>query len=222
MAINKTRKRRATAPAGDGKAKRTVLCRDSLPWLEGQKGALDSVVASIPEMEEVGLKKEAYVEFFRKAARLCLEAVKPTGYCVFLQTDRKKAGWIDKAYLIADEAEKADVKMLWHKIALRVDVGKKDIFRPGYSHMLCFSKKGTVGPLLPDVVARGSVTYKHAFGLDAVRLVIGYLKAQGVKHVVDPFVGSGTTLAVANEAGLKATGLDIDKKQCAAAAKLKL
>jgi hypothetical protein len=79
-----------------------------------------------------------------------------------------------------------------------------------------------VGPLLPDVVERGSVSYKHAFGLEAVRLVIGYLKAQGVKHVVDPFVGSGTTVAVANEAGLKATGLDIDKKQCAAAATMKL
>jgi hypothetical protein len=211
-----------TRKKGMPKAQRKILCRDSLPWLAEQKGMLDSVVASIPEMEEVGLKKDAYVEFFRKAARLCLEAVKPTGFCVFLQTDRKKAGWIDKSYLIADEAAAVGSKMLWHKIALRVDVGKKDIFRPGYSHMLCFSVKGPVGPLLPDVVARGSVSYKHAFGLEAVRLVIGYLKAQGVKHVVDPFVGSGTTVAVANEAGLKATGLDIDKKQCAAAAKMKV
>jgi hypothetical protein len=46
-------------------------------------------------------KKVDYVVFFLKAGRLCLEAVKDTCYCVFLQTDRKHMGWIDKAYYLA-------------------------------------------------------------------------------------------------------------------------
>jgi hypothetical protein len=214
MSGRKTQKKKRAAQ------RRTILCRDSLPWLAGQKGKLDAVVASIPEMDEVGLKEDDYVVFFRKAGRLCLEAVKDTGYCVFLQTDRKHNGWIDKAYFLADEAQKLGINMIWHKIALRVDVGKSDIFRPGYSHMLCFSKKGKIKPIMPDVIERGAVTYENAFGIEAVKMVMEFLKANGVKHITDPFVGSGTTVAIANALGLKATGLDIDRSQCKKAEKL--
>ena len=40
--------------------------------------------------------------------------------------------------------------------------------------------------------------------------------------MVDPFCGSGTTLAVANEMGLDAIGVDIAKKYCEMARKLKI
>lgn len=170
-------------------------------------------------MEEVGLKPAPYEEFFRRACRLCIDAVKPKGYVVFLQTDRKHHGWIDKSYLAIDEALKAGAKLIWHKIALRVQPGRRDLFRPGYSHMLCFSKEGKVGTLLPDVIERGEVAYTHAFGMDAVKMVVEYLKGQGIRHITDPFVGSGTTLRVAGSMGLNSTGIDIDPKQCRAALK---
>jgi hypothetical protein len=80
--------------------------------------------------------------------------------------------------------------------------------------MLCYSKKGKVGPVFPDVLERGSVTYENAFGMDAVAAVLEYVKKQGAKTVVDPFVGSGTTVALANKMGLKGIGVDIDPKQC--------
>jgi len=201
--------------------KRTIYCQDAIPWLEKQT-SLDSIVTSIPEMDEVKMTFKDYVPFFRNAARLCLEAVKDKGYCIFLQTDRKYKGWVDKSYLISDEAQKLGIRMIWHKIALRTEVGKADIFRPTYSHMLCYSKKGAIGIPVTDVVQRGEVTYANGFGIDAVKLVIQFLKKHKIKTVTDPFVGSGTVVAVANALGLNGIGVDIDKKQCAKAKALQV
>jgi hypothetical protein len=216
MATRKTATRKAKK-----KPNRVIYCQDAIPWLQTQT-KLDSIVTSIPEMDEVKLSFAEYVPFFRNAARLCLEAVKVKGYCIFLQTDRKYKGWVDKSYLITDEAQKLGIRMIWHKIALRTEVGKADIFRPTYSHMLCYSKEGAIGIPVTDVIARGNVTYANGFGIDAVKLVIQFLKKHKIKTVVDPFVGSGTVVAVANSMGLKGIGVDIDKKQCAKAKVLQI
>ena len=195
------------------KTDRQIICKDAIDWLKTQKN-LDCIVTSVPEMEEVHLSKDKYVVFLKDAAKLCMEAVKDTGYVIFLQTDRKQKGWIDKSYIISDAAASLKIPMIWHKIALRQNVGTSGLFRPTFSHMLCYSKKGKVGPVFPDVLERGSVTYENAFGMDAVAAVLEYVKKQGAKTVVDPFVGSGTTVALANKMGLKGIGVDIDPKQC--------
>jgi hypothetical protein len=200
---------------------RVILCQDAIPWLETQS-KLDSIVTSIPEMDELGISFKDYVPFFRNAAALCLKAVKDKGYCIFLQTDRKYKGWVDKSFLISDEAAKLGMRMIWHKIALRTEVGKTDLYRPTYSHMLCYSKEGAIGIPVPDVVYRGDVTYENAFGIDAVKLVLEFLKKHKIKKIVDPFVGSGTIVALANAYGMKAVGVDIDKKQCKKAKELKI
>jgi len=215
--IRKTRRRQT---GGRNKTiKRTVYCRDSFPWLKAHPGSQAAIVTSIPEMDEIKNKSKNnlvfYENFFRTAAAACLTATAPSGYTIFLQTDRKYDGWIDKTYWLIDEAKKQGRRLIWHKIALRTTPGKIDLYRPGYSHMLCFSATAPVGKPLPDVVDRGSVTYPNAFGRSAVELAIQYLVDAGVKSVVDPFSGSGTTLAVANAAGLSAVGFDIDKKMCA-------
>ena len=168
------------------------------------------------------MKYEAYLVFFRNAARLCLEATKPTGYTVFLQTDRKHNGWLDKSYYIQDEAQKLGIRLLWHKIALRTQPGKTDLYRPTYSHMLCFSKKGAIGTPFPDVIERGTISYQNAFGVEAVKAVVGYVKGRGITSVTDPFVGSGTTLAVAELFGLPSIGVDIDEEQCIKARQMTL
>lgn len=201
---------------------RTVICMDGLQWLRSQTEAQPSIVTSIPDMSEVGLKYDAYIEFLRTAARLCLEATLTDGYTVFLQTDRKHNGWLDKSYIIQDEARAIGHRLLWHKIVLRTAVGKTDLFRPTYSHMLCFSRKGPVGKPFPDVLDRGSVTYSNGFSIEAVRTVVGYLRDRGIQSVADPFVGSGTTLAVAESVGLSSVGVDIVPAQCKKARTLRI
>ena len=80
--------------------------------------------------------------------------------------------------------------------------------------MLCSSKKGKIGKPVPDVINRGATTYSNGFGIAAVQLAVEYVKSRGITTVYDVFVGSGTTLAVANEMGLDAVGVDIDQSQC--------
>lgn len=201
---------------------RQVFCGDALQWLPKHKEEFSCIMASLPEMEELGLKPSEYEDWFRKAAKLCLEAVKENGYCIFLQTDRKHHGLIDKQYLVTDEAYKLSFHTVWKKVSLKREVGKTDLYRPTFSHMTCFTKKGKIGKPIPDVVYGGDTTYTHAFGIDAVALCIQYVKGVGVKSVVDPFCGSGTTLAVANAMGLDAVGVELDKKYCEMARKLKI
>ena len=59
------------------KKDREVICADALKWLEQQKG-LDCIVTSIPEMEEVKLKEDAYRLFMAEAVRKALRATKDT------------------------------------------------------------------------------------------------------------------------------------------------
>lgn len=202
-------------------ALRKVFCQDALKWLSTNINN-ECIITSMPEMEEVNLKIKEYEVFFRSAAKACFLSMNPDGYCIFLQTDRKYHGWVDKGYWITDEARGLGFHTVWKKVALTKEVGKADLFRPTYSTMLCFTKGGNVGKLFPDVIYSGDKTYTHAFGVEAVTLCIEYVKSQGVKGVVDPFCGSGTTLAVANKLGLSAIGVDISKESCAAARKLKI
>lgn len=173
-------------------------------------------------MSEVQLKYDAYILFLRTATRLCLEATAEKGYTIFLQTDRKHHGWMDKTYFIMDEAFKSGYTLVWHKIALRKEPGTTDLFRPTYSHMLCFTKAGGNGKPLPDVIHGGSISYDNAFGIEAIKLAMQFLKQQGIRSVYDVFVGSGTTLAVAEQFRLSSFGIDIDEVQCKKAKIFKL
>ncbi len=199
---------------------RKVHCDDALQWLPKQTG-LDAILTSLPEMEEMKMNVKEYEAFFRDAASKCFESVSEDGYCIFMQTDRKHNGLLDKSYWLTDEARELGFHTVWRKIALKRDVGKVDLFRPTFSYMLCFTKKGKVGKPLPDVIVAGETTYTHGFGIEAVKLCVDFVKSSGIKTVVDPFCGSGTTLAVANAMGLSAVGVEISPKFCAMAKDLK-
>jgi hypothetical protein len=199
---------------------RKVYCKDALIWLRDHKNH-KALLTSLPELEEMKMTVKDYEVFFREAAGKCLDAVTDDGYCIFMQTDRKHHGLIDKSYWLTDEALSRGFHTVWRKIALKRDVGKMDLFRPTYSYMLCFTKRGNVGKLLPDVVSAGETTYTHGFGLNAVLLCVEYVKHAGATVVVDPFCGSGTTLAVANAAGLDAIGVEISPRLCEKAKSLR-
>ncbi len=59
-------------------------------------------------------------------------------------------------------------------------------------------------------------------GINATRTAVQFLKNHfQCTTIVDPFCGRGTTLAIANEMGLDAIGVDIKAKNCEVARTLK-
>lgn len=209
-------------------ASREVVTADAVAWLSGQRdGSLANVVTSLPDMSETPhTTPDAYAEWFVEAARLCLVKTAPLGYAVFYQTDRRTNGlWIDKGALVHQAAVAAGVPMRWHKIVLRREnLQSVDNLRPTYTHLLCFSARGRPGKATSDVLHAGKPVYPNGMGLDAASFAVGFVSqhSKSGSTVVDPFVGRGTVLAVANALGLDAVGVDIDAQQVRHAQALRL
>lgn len=206
---------------------RKIINSDAVKWLSDQPDkSLDHVVTGICDMNEMGMKDDIdkYLRFFRSTTTLILRKVK--GYAIFIQTDRKyNRSWIDKSYHLSDVAYESGFKLLWHKIVLRRGVDTTDLHRPTYSHMLCFSMNGKPGAATPDVIPVSKSLYENGTPFEAAKRAIEFIKTNCKKDdiiIVDPFVGKGTIVAIANAYGLNAIGIDIDPKQCQEAQNLHL
>lgn len=198
---------------------REVFCEDGKRWLEKQAdGSLGNVMTSMPDVSETPFKSDSeYVQWFQEVAALIFQKIRGDGYVVFCQTDRRTKGvWLDKATLISAVAQEKKVPMRWHKIALRrSNFDSIDNIRPTYTHLLCFSATGKPGRATPDVVPASAAVYPGGLGTHATSTVIAFLKRQSPYNViVDPFVGRGTFLAMANKYNMDAIGVDIDTTQC--------
>ena len=220
---------RATAPAGERNgALRTVVCCDAVAWLE-QRESLPSVVTSLPDVSELQgpplfiSSAAQYKSWFRKTVAQIVSKLSAGSVAVFAQTDTTRDGlFIDKGYLTSAGAEDAGGEALWHKIALRREVGLISFGKmPAYTHWLAFAspkgglvraKNGAVG--VPDVIHRGDVVWSKAMGVDAAVWTARFLRDDiGAKEVCDPFCGSGTMLAAANYLGLDAMGVELSAKR---------
>ncbi len=196
-----------------------IICADALKWMQStnKRGA---IVTSLPDADEVGLSPDEWSKWFVRAVGLALDITPPKAPSIFYQTDRKTDGRVlSKAALLFEVAGSKGLRMLWHKIALRHDVGMKDLYRPGYTHMIAFSRAGTCGTATPDVFERGDMVYPNAMGLKAAQIAAQFAGAC-CDLIIDPFCGQGTVPAVADALGFDAIGIDIDQKQCAKAEKL--
>ncbi|HFE44016.1 MAG TPA: SAM-dependent methyltransferase [Nannocystis exedens] len=209
--------------------KRRVICTDALEWLAiGEPLVGAAVVTSLPDVCEFnGLSLECWQRWFVRAAAAIFAALPPDSPAIFYQTDIKVDGvWIDKAYLCQRAAEAAGVSLLWHKIVCRKAPGVTTYGRPAYAHLLAFSRGLRDDPArsVADVLADGGwMAWRRAIGVDAARLACRYVKRlTPLRRIVDPFCGQGTILAVANELGLEAIGVDLSAKRCRLAAALRL
>ena len=193
-----------------------IVNGDALEWCQENVGNIPAIVTSIPDMSEVGMEEPEYIPFLRQSAHHILNCITDTGYAIFIQTDRKKQGLIDKSYYISDEAIRVcGFRMMFHKISLIRDIDVKDLYKPTYSHVLCYSKKGKPGRSTSDVYDLGSVLYKNGAGYETIKRSLEFLQTQKIDTVVDPFVGQGTVLKVAIECGFTSgLGIDIDATQC--------
>ena len=200
--------------------KRTIHCKDALTWLEEQAPLTGcSVITSMPDISEFPLLSlQEWKTWFVQAAALILSRVPDEGVAIFYQSDIKADGtWVDKGYLCQKAAEQAGHALLWHKIVCRSIPGNTTYGRPGYSHLLCFSRgvRLDLAKSLMDVLPQaGETTWKRGMGTQACLLACRFvLENTATRTIVAPFCGHGTAVAVANSLGLDAVGIERSAKR---------
>ncbi len=200
---------------------REVHCADALAWLS-ERGRMPgcSFITSLPDVSEVphlgGLA--GWSTWFEGAARAVLACVPDEGVAIFYQSDVKKDGaWVDKGFLVGRAAAACGFQTVWHKIVCRKPPGTLTHGRAAYSHLLCFSRgvKLDLSRALPDVLADGGPSvWTRGMGVEACRLACRFvLQSTQTRTVVDPFCGKGSVLAVANDMGLNAVGVELSAKR---------
>ena len=208
---------------GSGPARaptRVVHCEDAIAWLSAQPVLAGcSLFTSLPDATELpGMRDADWARWFVEAAALVISRTPDDGAALFYQSDVKRGGvWIDKAYLVQKAAEQAGAALLFHKVVCRRPPGTITYGRAGYGHLLCFSRglRQDLGRATADVLAaQGELTWVRAVGLDPCRLACRWiLEETTTRTVVDPFCGVGTALAVANELGMDAIGVELNQKR---------
>jgi hypothetical protein len=210
-------------------ASRVVHQGDGVRFLSDTTLSPDqAVVTSLPDVSEVPkLGFEGWKRWFVDTSRLACERVADTSVTVFFQTDVKRDGvWVDKAFLVQLGAAEANASLLFHKIVCRAVPGTTTFGRPAYAHLLAFSRARRLTPAQssPDVLPElGKMTWPRAMGVAACRATCSFLLAHTeCRTVVDPFCGIGTMLAVANEFGMDAIGVELSRRRAARARVLDL
>lgn len=201
--------------------RRTVHHGDAIAWLQAAAPlAGSSVVTSLPDISEVpALGFDGWRGWFEEAALLTMRSVPDEGVAIFFQSDITHAGaWIDKGALVARAAERAGMRLLFHKIVCRLPPGTPSRGRAGYSHLLGFARvlrrslRRATADVLPDAGHRPGT---KAMGVRACQEACRFVLDETVtRTVVDPFCGFGTVLAVANALGLDAVGVDHSSRMC--------
>lgn len=177
---------------------------------------LQHVFTSMPDAAEVGMHADAWATFFHDCARLVVDHLEPHGYAVFYQTDRRHLGRLhDKAAMVAHAALEAGARVVWHKIAIRTT--GTSLFRPGYTHLVAVSHRGTAGRPTPDVFHAGRKQYADATDEAALAVALDFLASKGADHITDPFAGRGSIAAAAARRGIASTSIEIDPAQADAA-----
>lgn len=202
---------------------------EALAWLTA-RGRLEgaSVITSLPDVSELpALGFDGWCAWFEDAAVQVIDHVADDALAVFFQSDVRHRGlWVDKGHLILRAADRARVRVLFHKIVCRKPAGTVTRGRASYSHLIAVSRalvpglRRTTADVLP---ACGEMPSKKSMGVlacvDACRFV---LDETSTRTIVDPFCGAGTVLAVANAMGLAAVGVDCSLRQCRAARNLRI
>ena len=203
---------------------RRVVQAEALGWLAANPAEEHtSVVTSLPDVSETDARDvDPWRAWFVSAARALVRWVPEAGVAIFYQSDIRRGGeWIDKGYLVMRAAEEERAKVIFHKIVCRKPAGTVSVGRPSYSHMIAIARGERALPKRPgpDVLAdAGAMSWSRAMGASACRVACQFLRDEtDTRVVVDPFCGRGTVLAVANEMGFDALGVDVLAKRCRAA-----
>lgn len=200
-------------------ARRIIHHADALVWLREQSVLTDcSIITSLPDISEFpAFSLAEWKRWFVDAAALVMSRCPDDGLTIFYQTDIKRDGvWVDKGFLCQQAAETVDHKLRAHKMVCRTLPGQTTFGRPAYAHLLCFSKGVAldVSQSTADVLpATGQTTWTRGMGVEACKLACRLvMQHTPTRTIVDPFCGHGSVLAVANELGMGAVGVDVSRK----------
>lgn len=199
---------------------RTVHCADATKWLREQPSfAGCSFITSLPDVSELpALSLDEWKRWFRDAAEQVIRCCPDDGVAIFFQSDIKKEGaWIDKGYLVARAAEEAGATLLFHKIVCRRPPGTVTFGRAAYSHLHGFSRgvRLDLAKSLADVLPEpGESNWTRGMGAAACRLACRFVRDHTRSTtIVDPYCGRGMVLAVANQLGFDAVGVELSAKR---------
>jgi hypothetical protein len=208
---------------------RVVHQGDGVAWLRENELPRDfAIVTSLPDSSEVpALGFDGWRAWFIDTASLICSRVAQDAPAIFFQTDVKLGGrWIDKAHLVHLGADAANAQLLWNKVVCRAPPGTTTFGRPAYAHLLCFSRALTLehAQSSPDVIPKlGEMPWARAMGVAACEATAQFLLAHtACRTVIDPFCGVGTMLAVANNYGLDAIGVELSLKRAEKARTLQI
>ena len=202
---------------------------DAIQWLKEQpilNGC--SIVTSMPDISEFPNSSiDDWKTWFKQTAQLVFDKTPDDGLSIFYQTDILRDGeWIDKGFLIQEAARQSKTKLLMHKIVCRTPAGETTFGKPGYSHLLAFSRsiRPEISKSLPDILpAAGESTWTRGMGIAACRMARQLIKEHtSTKTVVDPFCGHGSVLAVAESMGFATIGIELNARRARRARNLKL
>ena len=196
---------------------KTIICGDAIDYLNSQSSnSIPNIITGLPDFDEIdNITFDEYIKFFTSTTELLMDKINMNGFLFLLQTDRLyNKTWVDKSSIIVNIAKLKNLNLLFHKIILNRDVGKTNLFRPTYSHFLCFSRLNSIGIRTPDVFDSGKKIYKNASSPNSTQIAIDIIKKKNNYPVLDPFNGRGTTTTLCEKNGINSIGVDIDSKQC--------
>jgi tRNA G37 N-methylase Trm5 len=194
------------------------ICEEASFFLE-KIDKIDHIITTLPDMSEMNVDDiNEYKTFVKKIIELILSKLQ--GYAIFIQTDRKYKGeWIDKGFLIQEEAQKYSVKLAFHKIGLHKPIGKKDLYRPTYYRMICYRRKNLSSYTndIPDVIDFEGKDWNNGTPTAAVEHATDFIKNHSLvgkeNVVIDPFCGHGKIGFSCFKKGIDYIGIDIDDKR---------
>jgi hypothetical protein len=208
---------------------RVVVTGDTVAWLQlPHERSGWSVVSSIPDVSELGVSDAVWRAFFTDMSGALFKLVDDGGLLALIQTDVRTDGhWVDKSALVTTGVHAAGGELLARKIICRRPAGTCSTKRAAYSQLLVYGR-GPLNPALPDTVPDviadgGPVTWTRGVGLYAARAAIDVVRrfAPATTTIVDPFCGEGMILAVANDRGLRAIGVERHSKRAEQARRLR-
>jgi hypothetical protein len=203
----------------------TYTLGDAFPIMEKiPDESVDLMFTSIPDISQMNTEtsENEYLKFITEVCDFAKSAVKPSGFIVFSQQDRRLDGTIFPKHVkfINEMTEGSTFEIDdWYlkdeKIVIKDGVDKgSPLFQFTYQYLSVFTKTGKIkrkGEYLRDVIVDVQVSFggQKVWSIPFCTTIIEALTKKG-DVVIDPFAGAGPVLFAAKQSKRHYWGAEID------------